>query len=301
MDHARVARRTGRGTRIGVRARRVTAGQALIWLALTVILGVMAYPFFYVLSLSVMPYAEYVRRPIHAWPAGFTLTYFREVLRDHRIVGAFEVSLLKTVVGTVLSVTATAMAGYALSRRELRFGRVLSFFFLVPLFVTGGLIPYYLVIRATGLLNTFWSLVIPGLVASFYLFVVRTYFRAYPQEVIEAAIVDGASHFRIFWQIVWPTSTPILATIAMLYGTAHWNEYYWPSVLVQADLHPAPVVLQNITTSRSVLQGLGTGTQMTPQSFIAAVAAILIIPVLIVYPFVQRYIVKGILLGSVKG
>lgn len=276
-------------------------GQALIWLVLALVFLLMAYPFFYVISLAVMPYAEYVGRPIHAWPAGFTTVYFQEVLRDHRLVLAFEISILKTVVGTALNVVVTAMAGYALSRRELRYGRLLSFLFLVPLFVTGGLIPYYLVIRMTGLINTFWALVIPGLVASFYLFVVRTYFRSYPQEVIEAAIVDGAGHFRIFWQIVWPTSTPILATIAMLYGTAHWNDYYWPSILVQSHLYPATVVLQNITTSRSVLQGLGTGTQMTPQSFIAAVAAILVIPVILVYPFVQRYIVKGILLGSVKG
>ncbi|MDQ3656860.1 MAG: carbohydrate ABC transporter permease [Chloroflexota bacterium] len=284
--------------------RRIAAtrwSQALIYAALALIFLVMAYPFFYVISLAVMPYDEYVRQPIHAWPSGFTLSYFREVLRDPRLVQAFQISILKTVVGTILSVVATAMAGYALSRPGLRYGRILSFLFLVPLFVTGGLIPYYLVIRATGLLNTFWALVIPGVVASFYLFIVRTYFRSYPQEVIEAATIDGAGQFRIFWQIVWPTSTPIIATIAMLYGTAHWNEYYWPSVLVQADLHPATVVLQNITTSRSVLQGLGVGTQMTPQSFIAAVAAILIIPMLIAYPFVQRFIVKGILLGSVKG
>ncbi len=275
--------------------------QALIVLVLLVVFLAMAYPFFYVLLLAVMPYEEYVRRPVHAWPAGFTTTYFQEVLRDPRLLGAFQISVLKTVAGTALNVVATAMAGYALSRRELRYGKALGILFLVPLFVTGGLIPYYLVIRATGMVNTFWALIIPGLVSSFYFFIVRTYFRAYPQEVIEAAVVDGAGHFRIFWQIVWPTSTPILATIAMLYGTTQWNEYYWPSVLVQSDLYPATVVLQNISTSRSVLQGLGVGTQLTPQSFIAAVAAILVIPVLVVYPFVQRYIVKGILLGSVKG
>lgn len=291
----------GRESRPPRRIAPTRWSQALIYVALALIFLVMAYPFFYVISLAVMPYDEYVRQPIHAWPSGFTMSYFREVLRDPRLVQAFQISILKTVVGTILSVIATAMAGYALSRPGLRFGRILSFLFLVPLFVTGGLIPYYLVIRSTGLLNTFWALVIPGVVASFYLFIVRTYFRSYPAEVIEAATIDGAGQFRIFWQIVWPTSTPIIATIAMLYGTAHWNEYYWPSVLVQADLHPATVVLQNITTSRSVLQGLGVGTQMTPQSFIAAVAAILIIPMLIAYPFVQRFIVKGILLGSVKG
>ncbi len=283
------------------RGRRIDWSQPGIYVVLAVVFVAMAYPFFYVLSLAVMPYQNYVSQPIHAWPSGFTLDYFREVLRDPRLSQSFQISILKTLVGTVLNVVATAMAGYALSRPGLRFGGVLTFLFLVPLFVTGGLIPYYLVIRATGLLDTFWALVLPTLIAPFYLFIVRTYFRSYPPEVIEAATVDGAGPFRIFWQIVWPTSTPILATMAMLYGTAHWNEYYWPSVLVKADLYPATVVLQNIASSRSVLQGLGVGTQMTPQSFIAAVAAILVVPMLVAYPFVQRYIVKGILLGSVKG
>ncbi len=283
------------------RRGRITPGQVLIHLVLLIVFLLVAYPFFYIVSLAVMPYDEYVSRSVHAFPAGFTLTYFREVLSDSRLVHAFQISTLKTVVGTVLNVIATTMCAYALSRRELRLGRFLGFLFVIPLFVSGGLIPYYLVIRATGMLNTFWALVIPGLVASFYFFVVRAHFINYPQEVIEAATLDGASHFRIFWQIVWPTSTPIIATIALLYATGHWNDYYWPSILVQAELHPATVILQNITTSRSVLQGLGIGTQMTPQSFIAAVASVLIIPVLIFYPFVQRYLVRGILLGSVKG
>ncbi len=281
--------------------RRVTPGRILIGLSLTIIFFVMAYPFVYVLSLAVMPYDAYVSRSVHALPAGFTPTYFREVLSDARIVRAFEISLLKTIVGTVLNVVATVMCAYALSRKELRYGRILGLLFVIPLFVSGGLIPYYLVIRAAGLLNSFWALVLPGLVASFYLFVVRAHFVSYPQEVIEAAVMDGAGHFRIFWQIVWPTSKPIIATIALLYGTGHWNDYYWPSILVQSDLHTATVVLQNITSNRSVLQGLGLGTQLTPQSFIAAVAAVLIIPVLVVYPFVQRHLVRGILLGSVKG
>jgi len=281
--------------------RRPTPGQLLIWLVLGLVFLVTAYPFFYVLSLSVMPYDEYVGRAVHAWPAGFTVAYYREILSDARLVRAFEISILKTVVGTALNVVATTMCAYALSRRELRFGRFLSFLFLIPLFVSGGLIPYYLTIRAAGLLNSFWALVLPGLVASFYLFVVRSYFRDYPQEIIEAAVVDGAGHFRIFWQIVWPTSRPIVATIALLYGTAHWNDFYWPSILVQSELHPATVVLQQITTGRSVLQNLGLGTQLTPQSFVAAVAAILIVPVLVVYPFIQRHLVRGILVGSIKG
>lgn len=272
-----------------------------VYILLGFVFVVTAYPFLYVLFLSVMPYENYVRQAVHALPSGFTLVYFREIFRDPRLLNAFRISVLKTGIGTLLNVVATAMAGYALSRRELRFGRVLTLLFLVPMFFSGGLIPYYLVIRATGLLGTFWALVIPGLVSSFLLFMVRAYYMDFPQEVIEAAVIDGAGQFGIFWRVVWPTSAPILATIALLYGTGHWNDYFWPSILVPAKLHPAPVILNAITNTRSVLQGLGLGTQLTPESFIAAVAAVLIVPILVLYPFLQRFVVKGIMIGAVKG
>ncbi len=280
---------------------RFSLVQILIFLMLLLIFLMAAYPFFYVLSLSVMPYEEYVRRPIHIGPSGFTLVYFQEIFRDPRLINAFQISILRTISGTALNVVATIMAGYALSRPGLKFSRALTFLFIVPLFFSGGIIPYFLTIRTLGLLNTFWALIIPGLVSPFYLFVVRAYYRNYPQEIIEAATMDGASQFGIFWRVIWPTSIPMIATIALLYGTGHWNEYFWSSILVQQNLHPVPVVLNSIMNNRSMLQGLGLGTQLTPQSFIAAVSATLIIPVLIVYPFLQRYVVTGILVGSVKG
>jgi len=281
--------------------RRPTLGQGAIVAALLLIFFVTAYPFFFILSFAVMPYKNYVSQPIHALPSGFTLLYFQQLLNTPQLTHAFEISALKTGVGTILNVLATAMAGYALSRKELRFGRILTVLFLIPLFVGGGLIPYFLVVRATGLLNTFGALVIPGLVAPFYLFVARAFFLEYPREVIEAAHVDGAGHFTIFWRIIWPTSVPILATMAMLYGINHWNEYFWPSFLVQQDLYPATVVLQALITNRDMLAGLGLNQQVASASFVAAMAAVMIIPVLIVYPFLQRYVVRGILLGSLKG
>ena len=166
---------------------------------------------------------------------------------------------------------------------------------------TAALFPPISTSATSGLLNTFWALVLPTAVSPFYLLIVRSHFVDYPQELIEAATIDGARPFGVFWRVVWPTSTPIIATMAMLYGVAQWNEYFWPSILVQQNLQPASVLLQNMVTNRSVLHGLGVGIQMAPQSFIAAVAAVLIIPVLIVYPFLQRYVVTGIMVGSVKG
>jgi len=280
--------------------RKLSVETWWIYLVLALVFIIAAYPFFYVFSLSVMPYEEYIRRAVHVGPAGFTTTYFVEILKDTRLTNGFMVSLYKTTVGTILNVVVTTMAGYALSR-PLKFRKTINFLFLVPMFFSGGIIPFFLVIRALGILNTFWALVLPGLVTSFQFFMARAYFLDYPVEIIEAAKMDGANHFQVFLRIIWPTSTPIIATLALLSGTAHWNDYFWPSMLVPPDLQPATVILQSIISNRSMLQGLGLGTQLTPQSFIAAVAVILIVPILVLYPLLQRYVVKGIMIGSIKG
>lgn len=281
--------------------RRITPSRILIYLILCVALILTAYPFIYILSLSVMPYDHYVSQPIHLLPSGFTTLYFEQIANDSRLVNAFTISALRTSAGTILSVIVTVLAGYALSRPGLRFSRILMLLFLVPMFVGAGLIPNYLNIRSLGLLNTFWALILPGTISPFYIFITRTYFVEYPNELLEAARIDGASHWSTFWRIVWPTSTPIIATLAMLYGVGHWNEYFWSNILVQQNLQPASVLLQNIVNNRSVLQGLGQGIQLAPQSFVAAVAALMIIPMLVVYPLLQRYVVRGIFVGSVKG
>jgi len=280
---------------------RFTFADLIIVVILSLAFFVTFYPFFYTLSLAVMPYENYVAQRVHVFPSGFTLKAFAEILETPNLARAFANSILKTALGTTLSVVLTIMAGYVMSRRGLRFGRILMVLFIVPLWFGGGIIAYYLVLRAVGLLNTFWAMVIPGLVGPTSMLLVRAYYHDYPEEVIEAAIVDGASHFRIFWRIIWPTSKPIIATMALLIGTGHWNDYFWPSLVVPTEWQPATVILQRLTLNRSLFQSLGLGVQTVHQSFIAAVASCLILPVLVVYPFLQRYIVKGIMIGSIKG
>jgi putative aldouronate transport system permease protein len=277
-----------------------TPSQIVLMLILALIFIISAYPFFYTLSLSVMPYEQYVKTPIHIGPSGFTLSYFKDILSDPRLLDAFRISILRTLVGTTLDVVTTMMAAYAISRPDLKLGRALAFLFVLPMFFNGGIIPFFLTVRATGLLNSFWVLVIPNLVSPFYFFIVLSHFRGYPREILEAATIDGASPFGTFWRVVWPTSTPMIATIALLYGMGHWNEYFWSRILVQPNLQPAPVVLYSMMENRSMLRGLGLGTQFAPQSYTAAVAALIIIPILVFYPILQRYVISGMLVGSVK-
>jgi len=282
-------------------ARGFTVGQVAILCVLTIIFVLTAYPFFNVLFLSTMPYANYMAQSFHLWPSGFTLDYFQQILGAPTLLHGFEISVLKTFIGTTLDVSATLMAAWAISRRQLVFKRTLIIFFAIPLFFGGGIIPYFLVLHTLGLLDTFWVLILPGLVTPFYLFLAMAYFREYPQEVIEAALVDGAGQFTIFQRIVIPTALPIVATLAMLYGLGHWNDYFWPSILVQQDLYPATVLLQNGIAGQLQLQQTGLNVQLTPESVFAAMAVLLIVPPLLLYPFLQRYIVKGILVGSLKG
>jgi len=281
--------------------RRFSLGLFMIYAVLGIIFIIMFYPFFYTLSLAVMPYKEYIKTPIHLWPRGFTLQYFQSILKEHELARGFLISVLRTTVGISLGVVVTAMAGYSLSRKKLKHRRLLTFLFIIPLFFNPGIIPFFLTVRATGLLNTFWALVLPFLASPMWVFISRAYYLSFPEEIIESVYLDGGGEFRAFWTVVWPTSTPLLATLAIMYGAFHWNEYFWSRILVRRELWPATVHLYNILHTREILQSIGvSGVPMADKSFIAAIAALLIIPLLIVYPYLQRYVVKGIMLGSVK-
>lgn len=281
--------------------RKFSFWDVLIWAVLLVVFLVMFYPFFYTLFMAVMPHDEFVRRQVHVVPAGFTLDYVMQVLNNPRLARAFLNSILRTGIGTVMSVIVTIMVGYALSRKSLPGRKAFNMLFIIPMWIIPGMIPYYLTIRAVGLLGSFWAMIIPMLISSFNMFIARAYFYGFPQELLEASKIDGAGEFKTFLRIVWPTSTPLIATMALLIGSLHWNDFFWPGILVPHDWQPAPVVLHRIVSNRVELFGLGQGAQIQPQSFISAVAAILIVPVLVVYPFLQKYVVKGIMLGSVKG
>lgn len=281
-------------------SRRLSLGLFIIYVVLGIIFIIMFYPFFYTLSLAVMPYKEYVKTPVHLWPRGFTLQYFQSISKEHELAQGFLVSILRTIVGSSLGVVVTAMAGYSLSRRKLGYRHLLTFLFIIPLFFNPGIIPFFLTVRATGLLNTFWALVIPFLALPMWVFISRAYYLSFPEEIIESVYLDGGGEFRAFWLVIWPASTPLLATLAIMYGSFHWNEYFWSRILVRRELWPATVHLYNILQTREILQSVGVSVSLVHESFIAAIAALLIIPVLIIYPYLQRYVVKGIMLGSVK-
>lgn len=276
-------------------------GDVIIHVVLAVLMIMSVYPFFYVLFMSVMPYDRFIASPVHLLPDGFTLEYFGQVLSDPNLPRAYIISIVRTLVGTTLSTVATMLAGYGLSRKGLKLGGFLSTLFLIPMFFSVGVIPYYIILNTYGITNTFWVLVLPGMVSAMWFFVTKATMTSYPQEIIEACMIDGAGQWRIFWQVVWPTNLPTVATLALMYGMGHWNEYFMTRILVKSDLWTAPVYLYGLINTKITLQGLGVGVRLEPQSYISAVAASLIVPILVVYPLMQRYVISGLTAGAVKG
>jgi len=193
------------------------------------------------------------------------------------------------------------MAAYAVSDNGLRHQRFLAYFFLIPMFFSPGIIPYYLTIFKVGIMNTFWALVLPGMVLPMWFFVARACFKSFPMEILEAARIDGAGHFQTFWRVVVPCNKPIISTLFMMYGVSHWNEYFMTRLVVQRNLWTAPVQLYNMMAEQQLMLGLGLGVRINLQSYLSAVTACLIIPVFVIYPFLQRFIISGLTSGSVKG
>jgi len=290
-----------KGERFKVGFRGGPIGYLIIHFILLAAIIVTAYPLFYILFTSVMPFENFIKSNIHLLPSGFTLVYFQNIFSNMNLVHGFLNSIYRTVTGTALTVTCTMMAAYALSIYKLRFGRFLSGFFLIPMFFNAGLIPFYLTMNAYGITNTFWVLILPGVCSPMWFFIAKANLATYSREILEAAKIDGAGQVRIFWRIVWPTNTPIIAIVGLMTGLGHWNEYFTTRILVKKDLWTAPVYLYSILQEQKLFAELGRGNILNPLSYQAAVAACLIVPIIFIYPFLQRYVVSGLTEGSVKG
>ncbi|KKO51761.1 hypothetical protein XI25_23830 [Paenibacillus sp. DMB20] len=217
-------------------------------------------------------------------------------------------TLVRTCLGVALSVLFTSLTAYPLSKKDLPWNRIFTGFILFTMLFGGGTIPNYLLIKELGLYNSVWALVIPGMVGTFNVLIMRNFFRAVPEELEESARVDGAGYLRIFTQIVLPLSKPVLATVALWVGVAHWNAWF-DSMIYMSD--PDKQVLQvvlrkiviqnNMTDINTVIQNIGSKTEFSGRRLQATVIMFSIIPMIAVYPFIQKYFVKGVLVGAVKG
>ena len=275
----------------------------------SLIMLVVAYPLYYVLIASISdPYDVYAGKTF-LLPSQFTLKGYESVFADQRIFSGYMNSIKYTVVGTIFSTVMVYITAYPLSVKSLPGRKWISLFFLVTMYFGGGLVPTYLVVKNTGLLNNMWALFLPGGVAMGNVIIVRNFFEnSIPHEMIEAAQIDGANHFTLFLQIIVPLSRSIMAVMVVFAMVAYWNDWFTALIYLKADQAPLPLVLRNIlirsevtATQSSTISGgyaeLNRITEMIKFSSIIVAAA----PMLIIYPFVQKYFEQGFMSGAVKG
>lgn len=265
------------------------------------------FPLYYVAVMSITPIAEVLRNGgFVLWPQQVTFDAYYYIFKSNRIPDALKMTITVTTLGTLCNLLITALLAYPLSKKYLPGRNAVLVSIVFTMLFSGGLIPLYLVVSATGLLNSIWALIIPGLVSSFNMLIMKSYFENLPAEVEEAAKVDGCSDLQVLGRIVLPLSMPIVATLGLFYGVNHWNAYFGGIMYItDPSLMPIQVVLRNMIVTPSVSQELGLNVQdlqqLPPETIKMATVVVATLPILIIYPFLQKYFVKGMLLGSIKG
>ena len=292
---------------------RERGGDRMFTIANYLILGLfliaVAYPLIYIVSASVSDPQAVSAGRMWGWPIGITFDGYRAVFNHERVLIGFRNSFFYTVAGTFVSVVLTILAAYPLSRRDLPGRNIIMFLFVFTMLFGGGLIPTYLVVRATGMLNTPWAMIIPAALSVYNMIITRTFFQStIPEELREASQLDGCSDFRFLRDVVLPLSGPIVAVNALFYAVAQWNTFFNALIyLTDPNLYPLQLVLREILVQNQVdFSQISDIDRLVQQQQIRellkyALIVVANLPILFIYPFVQRHFVRGVLIGSIKG
>lgn len=267
-------------------------------------LTIIALPLWNIVALSFNDATDAARGGIYFWPREFSLESYYTVFEDSAIYKAFVISVAKTVIGVVLHTALTAMVAYGMSRRNLMGRKIYMNMGILTMFVSGGMIPTFLLFKELGLLNNFWVYIIPVLFSFYDMVILMNFFRSIPFSLEESAMMDGANPFIIFVKIILPLSLPVLATIALFHGVFQWNDYMTANIYVDdRSLYPLQMLLFRIV-SENLSPAVATGTNVvrntTSQSLQLATMVVTTVPVVVIYPFLQKYFIQGMTLGSVK-
>ncbi|MBW5447726.1 ABC transporter permease subunit [Cohnella sp. CFH 77786] len=266
----------------------------------------MLFPFVHMAAVSVSSAEYVVGNQVGLWPKGINFDAYTAVFQDRRILVGYQNTLVYVALGTTLSLIFTTMGAYSLSRRNLVFGRTFMLMIVFTMLFTGGLIPTYLVVRSYGLLDTIWAMVLPGLVSSWYLIIMRTFFQGIPRELEESGTIDGLSDLGILLRIVLPLSKPVILTISLFYAVQIWGNFFYALIFIRdAGLMPLQVIIRNIVmigqySDTTVSSAIGDKNVIL-ESLKYAVILVGTLPIMLVYPFIQKHFVKGAMMGSVKG
>lgn len=295
------------------RSREDVIYDTVIFIILTTIFLVVAYPLYFIIISSISDPTAVAGGKVILFPVGINLRGYAEVFKDDRIVRSFINSLIYTFCGTLLNLAVTLPTAYALSRSKFCLKKFVTSFYLITMFLSGGMIPTYLVVQKTGLLDSMWGLIIPGALGVYNMIVARTFFQQnISEELYEAAEIDGCGHARFFFSIALPLSGAIIAIMVLYYGVGHWNSYFSALLYMQTESKfPLQLILRSILVqnetqlNQSAVSVVAREAIEKQRQLVELMKYSLIIissiPVLVMYPFIQKHFVKGVMIGSVKG
>jgi putative aldouronate transport system permease protein len=279
----------------------------VLLVAITLVLVVLcAVPLLNVAAVSISSNAAILARKVLVWPVGFSVTAYQAVLGDMTMLRALAFTVVLTAFFSLLSMTVTVLAAYPLTKRKLKGRNAILVLIVITLYFQGGIIPDYVLVKNLGLLDTPWSLILPQLVSAFYLIILKTFFSTLPESLEESAFLDGASHTTILTRIVLPLSTPALATLSLFYAVWRWNGfqdsllYITNQQLFPLQLKLYQIVFNAMALEVSQMEG-AAAANLLPESIRAASVMFATIPILLVYPWLQRYFISGIMIGAIKG
>lgn len=298
----------------GLNLHRRTTGDVIFdvvnAIILTLYMVVLLYPLINTVAISFNDGTDALRGGIYLWPRMFTLQNYQTVLKKSSMLTAAKISVLRTVLGTLSSTLVTSLLAYILSRPEFIFKKQLSLLYVVTMYVSGGLIPVFLVYKELGLTNSFWVYILPGMVSAFNMLVMRTYINGLSPSLAESAEIDGAGHMTIFFKIIMPLCMPVIATIALFTAVGQWNSWFDAMLYnrMRNDLttlqYELMKLLNSVTNNSAQVSSsdamAASAGQVTPASIRAAATVITSLPIVCLYPFLQRYFVAGLTIGGVK-
>jgi len=290
-----------------MKLRKFSAFDTVNYALMLALIGIMLYPLYYILIVSVSHGGAVARGEVTWLPVDVTLKAYEIIFSDAPIVNAYKNTLLYTSLGVLINLTCTALCAYPLSRREFVGKQWLSLFIVFTMFFDGGMIPRFLVVNSLGMIDTVWAIVIPPAVSVMYMIMMRTFFQDIPEALHESAYMDGANDWVVFRKVVLPLSAPLMATMTLFYAVMHWNSFF-PALIYlnESKRYPIQMILRNIViqgdlSAQSVEMAGVMGNMIVDQNIKYAVVIISILPILLLYPFLQKYFVKGAMIGSVKG
>ncbi len=268
------------------------------------------YPMVYILAVSLSGSMAVLNRKVFLWPVDFNLEAYKTCFESESLARAYANTILYTTSGTAMNLIAVTLMAYPLSKRRLHGRRYISFFFYFTNLFNGGLIPTFLVVKRLNFIDTIWALIIPGCISVFYGIILRTNFEGIPVDLEEAAKIDGMGNWKILFKIYIPLSIPIYATLVLFFAIGHWNSFFQPLIYMNSSSkYPLQVILRNIVIANTMndlsTSAVGTNAftdmRVIGETLKSATIIIVVAPIILIYPFVQKYFVKGIMIGAVKG